>query len=194
MPFLDDSAIISSNSNIITSQVMPTSPTIGDAWNELDSENNLIQKWNYLSRNNNNAWMGEVQDFPFPDVSMSQSQIYQLNWRFNYFIKSFYGSYYSNSAMPSNGILTRRLMFGNRSNLVSSNLIATIAFAGKSATINDTIRTTVNTLVTTAEINNEITPTKINLLGNYPASSGSFTVSINSYFVTSGFSYQLVRK
>jgi hypothetical protein len=194
MPFLDGSAIVNNISNIITSQNIPTNPIIGDTWNELDASNNLIQKWNYLNQGSTKAWMGEATNFPFPDVSMSQSQVYQLNGKFNYFIKTFYASYFANIAMPANGTLVRRLYFGNRSNLITSNLIAAIGFSAKAAGILDSNRVDVNILVTTQDTNNETNSSKINLLGNYPASSGSFTSSINSYFINSGFSFQLVRK
>jgi hypothetical protein len=190
MPFLDDSIITIPDSNIITSENTPANPQVGDMWNELDNEGNLIQKWNYI----NNQWIGDLVNLSFPDVSMSQAQIYQLDSRFNLFVRNFYGSYFSSNPMPSNGILARRLMLGNRSNLLASNIAGAITFSGKVAGILDSVTTKVNRLFNIQKTDNDTNSSKINLIGNYPSSSGTFTISINSYFVSAGFTYQLVRK
>ncbi|NJL61824.1 MAG: hypothetical protein HC903_08320 [Methylacidiphilales bacterium] len=121
---------------IITSINPPENPQLGMIWNELDVDNNLIQQWNYSYCNNILKWMSQVFDFLFSETSMSQTQVYPMNTDFDYYIKSFYGFYYSSNAMPSNGILGKRLHIGNKANFVN-NYVAGIGFSAKAAQISD---------------------------------------------------------
>lgn len=196
MPFLDNatSAVAIPNSNIITSAIEPSNPQIGDTWNELKNDE-VFHQWNYLNIGGTSRWASQVYNFMFPETSMSQNQQYPLNTDFDYFIKDFYGHYFASQAMPANGQLIRRLYAGNKSNLIASNIIAAIGFTAKPAGTLDTAINIASILINTEENSNDSLPSsKINALGNYPASSGSFTISVNSYSVMTGFTYQLVRK
>jgi hypothetical protein len=55
MPFLDDSLITVPTTNIITSVPPPSNPSLGDIWNEVDTDGNFLEKWEAIN-NPNYQW------------------------------------------------------------------------------------------------------------------------------------------
>ncbi|NEU77390.1 hypothetical protein PI95_034205 [Hassallia byssoidea VB512170] len=71
---------------VITSATQPTNPSQGLIWNELDSNNNLVEAWRYI----NGFWWSEEKLFNVFTVAGSSGFNYYLamNPAYNYFIKS----------------------------------------------------------------------------------------------------------
>jgi hypothetical protein len=71
---------------IITSASVPSNPTQGLIWNELDSSNNLIEVWGYI----NGFWWSQEKVFNVFTPTNNSGFNYYLatNPTYNYFVKS----------------------------------------------------------------------------------------------------------
>lgn len=89
------SAISSSLSGIITSSTVPSSPTTGLIWNEIDTNNRLVEAWIYL----NNSWVSDKKTFASGVTSVvtgGQNAFFPIPANYNYFINSIRLGYFPN--------------------------------------------------------------------------------------------------
>jgi hypothetical protein len=96
MPFLDNSAVIPEK-NIITSIDAPSNSQVGDTWNQINDENNLIETWTSRYINNEKKWASQkfsmasipkiINDFGHTgcvfDIDFSKD-IYIEDWTFTF--------------------------------------------------------------------------------------------------------------
>jgi hypothetical protein len=192
MPFLDNSTIIAHNNSLIyTGQDEPIDPETGMIWNEVDSDDNLIQQWIYSKIEIDFGWSSSVNNWTFTNLSHS-GQISQsiecTLW--DLFIRDFYCHMSSPTiSISGSSFYERRLAVGNMGG-ISHQIVSTIRFQNTSVGQHYFVKNNINTKVVTNPLIGSSSSTKFNLISIMQANNLAQT-GINTLV---GFTYSWVRK
>ncbi|PAX48295.1 hypothetical protein [Brunnivagina elsteri] len=192
MPFLDDSLIIPvANSSIITSSIEPSNPQVGDMWNELDNDNNLIQQWNYLTVENNPRWVSQLYYHSWQITTGASNTVYLINPDFDIFVKQYYIHIFTvNQTIISGEFYNRRLSLGSQGG-GNIELLANAEFNSLNANSHEFLETPVNFLITGTKYRGVNTQQFKNLINTNVITN---KVAYSAISTVPTFTYLLVRK
>lgn len=191
MPFLDNS--VTPSSNLATSINAPNNPQLGDMWNELDNDNNLVQQWSYLTIEDSPRWCSQLQHYSWGITMGSTGTFYLINPAFDIFVKEYYIHIFSVSqTIVAGEFFNRRLMLGSQGG-GNVELLGNGNFTSLSANNHEYIEVPVNILIPGMKYRGIVSATVKNLI-NTSIISNKAVNTFSSISTVPTFTYQLVRK